>query len=32
MREVNRHKSKQVLADYIRDAELFRDHADEDFL
>jgi len=32
MREVSRHKSMQVLADYVRDAELFRDHAGEGFL
>ena len=32
MREVSRHKSMQVLADYVRDAELFRDHAGDDFL
>ena len=32
MREVSRHKSMQVLADYVRDANLFRDHAGEDFL
>lgn len=31
MREVSRHKSMQVLADYVRDAELFRDHAGEGF-
>ncbi len=32
MREVSRQKSMQVLADYVRDAELFRDHAGEGFL
>jgi len=32
MREVSRHKSMQVLADYVCDAELFRDHAGEGFL
>ena len=32
MREVSRHKSMQVLADYVRDAELFRDHAGDGFL
>lgn len=32
MREVSRHKSMQVLADYVRDAELFRDHAGSGFL
>ena len=32
MREVSRHKSMQVLADYVRDAELVRDHAGEGFL
>lgn len=32
MREVSRHKSMQVLADYVRDAELFRDHAGKGFL
>ena len=32
MREVSRHKSMQVLADYVRDAELFQDHAGEGFL
>lgn len=32
MREVSRHKSVQVLSDYVRDGELFRDHAGEDFL
>ena len=32
MREVSRHKSMQVPADYVRDAELFQDHAGESFL
>ena len=32
MREVSRHKSMQVLADYVRDAELFQSHAGEGFL
>lgn len=32
MREVSRHKSMQVLADYVRDAELFRDHAGSGFM
>lgn len=32
MREVSRHKSMQVLADYVRDAELFENHAGERFL
>ena len=32
MREVSRHNSTQVLADYVRDAELFRDHAGDGFL
>jgi hypothetical protein len=32
MREVSRHKSVQVLSDYVRDGELFRNHAGEDFL
>jgi hypothetical protein len=27
MRDVSRHKSMDVLQSYIRDAELFRDHA-----
>ena len=31
MREVSRHKSMQVLADYVRDAELFRNHAGAGF-
>lgn len=32
MREVSRHKSMQVLAGYVRDADLFRDHAGDGFL
>lgn len=32
MREVSRHKSVQLLSDYVRDSELFKDHAGEDFL
>lgn len=32
MRDVSRHKSIQVLSDYVRDAELFRDHAGQKFL
>nr|WP_256476214.1 site-specific integrase [Siccirubricoccus soli] len=32
MREVSRHKSLDVLSGYVRDAELFRDHAGKDFL
>lgn len=32
MRDVSRHKSVQVLSDYVRDAELFRDHAGDRFL
>ena len=32
MREASRHRSVQVLADHVRDAELFRDHAGEGFL
>ena len=32
MREVSWHKSMQVLADSVRDAELFRDHAGKGFL
>lgn len=32
MRDVSRHKSVQVLSDYVRDAELFRDHAGAGFL
>jgi hypothetical protein len=27
MRDVSRHKSMDVLQEYVRDAELFRDHA-----
>ena len=32
MRDVSRHKSVQVLSDYVRDAELFHDHAGAKFL
>ena len=32
VREVSRHKSMQVLADCVRDAELFGDHAGSGFL
>lgn len=32
IQEVSRHKDVQVLADYVRDAELFRDHAGDKFL
>ena len=32
MREVSRHKSMEVLSDYVRNNELFRDHAGEKFL
>lgn len=32
MQEVSRHKSMQVLSAYVRDAELFQDHAGEKFL
>lgn len=32
MREVSRHKSLDVLSGYVRDADLFRDHAGESFL
>lgn len=32
IREVSRHKSVQVLSDYVREAELFRDHAGDKFL
>ncbi len=32
MRDVSRHKSLDVLAGYVRDAELFDDHAGEGFL
>jgi integrase len=32
MRDVSRHKSVQVLSEYVRDAELFRDHAGDRFL
>ncbi|CAO3460789.1 hypothetical protein [Azospirillum argentinense] len=32
MQEVSRHKSLEVLSGYVRDAELFRDHAGSEFL
>ena len=32
MREVSRHKSMEVLSDYVRSHELFRDHAGAKFL
>jgi site-specific recombinase XerD len=32
MREVSRHRTLQVLADYVRDARIFDDHAGKDFL
>lgn len=32
MQEVSRHKSMQVLAGYVRDAELFQNHAGDGFL
>jgi len=32
MREVSRHKSVQVLSDYVRNSDLLRDHAGKDFL
>ncbi len=32
MKEVSRHKSMQVLSDYVRDAALFENHAGERFL
>ncbi len=32
MREVSRHKSVQVLSDYVRHADLLKDHAGKDFL
>lgn len=32
LQEVSRHKSIQVLSDYVRSAELFKDHAGERFL
>ncbi|RYF12356.1 MAG: integrase, partial [Oxalobacteraceae bacterium] len=32
LQEVSRHKSVQVLADYVRNAELFKDHAGQGFL
>ncbi len=32
MKEVSRHKSLEILSDYVRNHELFRDHAGERFL
>ncbi|WP_267414539.1 MULTISPECIES: site-specific integrase [unclassified Sphingomonas] len=32
LQEVSRHKSVQILSDYVRNAELFKDHAGERFL
>lgn len=32
MQEVSRHKTVQILADYVRNAELFKDHAGAGFL
>ncbi len=32
MREVSRHKSIEILADYVRNHDLFRDHAGDGFL
>lgn len=32
LQEVSRHKSVQVLSDYVRNAELFKDHAGDKFL
>lgn len=32
LQEVSRHKSVQVLSDYVRNAELFKDHAGQGFL
>lgn len=32
LQEVSRHKSIQVLSDYVRNAELFKDHAGQQFL
>jgi len=32
LQEVSRHRSVQVLSDYVRNAELFKDHAGERFL
>jgi len=32
MQDVSRHKSIQVLSEYVRDSEVFRDHAGERFL
>lgn len=32
MREISRHRSVQVLSDYVRNADLLKDHAGKDFL
>jgi len=32
MREVSRHKSVQMLSDYVRNSDLLKDHAGKDFL
>jgi len=32
MQEVSRHKTVQVLSDYVRSADRFRDHAGQRFL
>ena len=32
MREVSRHKSVQVLSDYVRNSDLLKGHAGKDFL
>lgn len=32
LQEVSRHQSVQVLSDYVRNAELFKDHAGQRFL
>jgi len=32
MRKVSRHKSVQVLSDYVRNSDLLKDHAGKDFL
>ena len=32
MREVSRHKSVQVLSDYVRNSDLLKNHAAKDFL
>ena len=32
MREVGRHRSVQVLSDYVRNSDLLKDHAGKDFL